>query len=565
MDTISAPQALLPITAPAAGGGGDFLLDIATLTPQTPLPDDLPTLHTLIRLLLVEVGQLRTENAALRAENATLRTENTELGGKLDATLKHRFGQRSERSKPKPKPGEPKPPRKRDPHGRSALPEHLERRVVLHDLTEAQKLCPCCGKPRVCIGEQATEQLDLEPARLFVRRTIKRTYACQECDPEQVPVEQRFQTAGPAEVGPIARGLCGPSLLAHAITAKYADHVPLHRLAEQLARSEAEIACSTLGDWMAAAARLLTPLYALMQLRLLLSRVIHSDDTGVKLRVVGAKKTQKAHLWVGIGDADYPYVVFFFTANYTADGPEEFFKGYKGYFQADALAQYEGLYGPDKAKHVCCMAHARRKFVAAAEGGDERANGAVELIGKLYAIERELPPLLPPSDDPVKQKQRREREEQRRQTRQQQAKPILDDLKTWLDAEKAKALPKTLLGKAIGYALNNWEALCRYVEEGYLAIDNNLSERTLRAIALGRNNWGVIGSEKGGKTAAVLYSIVGTCKHLGIDPFAYLRELLPAVFALGEKPSNEQLLDWLPDRWLLNRAKAAPAQAAATG
>jgi transposase len=543
-------KTLLP-DAPAQSSEGSSGLDVASLTVDSPLPQDVPTLHALIRQLLVELAKVRAEN--------------TELHGKLDAALKHRFGQRSERSKPREKTPEAKPPRQRDPHGRQSLPEHLERRVVLHDLTEAEKLCPCCGKPRVCIGEQATEQLDLEPARFFVLRSIKKTYTCQECNPQEVPPEQRFQTAGPAEVGPIARGLCGPGLLAHSITAKFADHVPLHRLAGQLARWGVDIACSTLGDWMAQAACLLTPLYALLHQRLLLSRVIHSDDTGVKLRLVGAKKTQKAHLWAGIGDADYPYVVFFFTADYTADGPEEFFQGYKGYFQADALAQYEGLYGPGKAKHVCCLAHARRKFVAAAEGGDERASRAVELIGKLYASERELPPLLEPADEPAKQEQRRQREEQRWQKRQQQAKPILEELKKWLDQEKPKALPKSLLGKAIGYAVNNWEALCRYVEQGYLAIDNNLSERTLRAIALGRNNWGVIGSEKGGKTAAVLYTIVGTCKHLGIDPFAYLRELLPALFALGEKPSNEKLLDWLPDRWLLRRSQGAPPQQAATG
>ena len=124
--------------------------------------------------------------------------------------------------------------------------------------------------------------------------------------------------------------------------------------------------------------------------------------------------------------------------------------------------------------------------------------------------------------------------------------------------------PKSPLGTAIGYASNNWAALRRYVEQGYLAIDNNLAERTLRAIALGRNNWGVIGSEVGGQTAAVLYSVVGTCKHLGIDPFAYLRETLPGLFALGEKPTIERLRDWLPDRWLLNRTRntsIAPAVA----
>jgi transposase len=502
------------------------------------------------------VRELLTELQKLRAENAELKT-------KLDAALKHRFGRRSERRTP-PVPGTEKPPPRRDDHGRSPLPEHLERREVVHDLTEAERLCPCCGRSRACIGEQTAEQLDLEPARFFVLRTVKKSYACRHCDPAAVPVEQRIQTAGPAQVGPIAKGLCGPGLLAHVVTAKFADHTPVHRLAGQLARSGVTVARSTLGDGLFRASELLTPLYELMHTRLLLSRVIHGDDTGVKLRVPGSNRTTKAHLWTCIGDADYPYVLFDFTSDYTADGPTRFLAGYKGYFQADALAQYEGLYGEDKVKHVCCVAHARRKFVVASEGGDERATPVLEMIGKLYAVERALPPLLPPSDDPVEQEQRRQREEQRRAIRQRDAEPVWDEWSKWLAEQRPNVLPKSPLGTAIGYASNNWDALKRYLERGVLALDNNLSERTLRAIALGRNNWSVIGSEAGGTTAAVLYSVVGTCKHLGIDPFAYLRDTLPGLFALGEKPA-EQLLDWLPDRWLLNRTRNQPIPDATAG
>jgi transposase len=513
-------------------------MDANTLSPDSPLPDDVPTLQALVRQLLAEVAQLRA---------------------KLDAALKHRFGRRSERGKtPTPKKAEPA---KATPHGRTALPEHLERRDVICDLTEEQKRCPCCGEVRACIGEQTAEQLDIEPIHFFVRRTIRKSYACRRCDPDAVPAEQRIQTAGPAQVGPIAKGLCGPGLLAHVITAKFADHVPLSRLAGQLARSGVAVARSTLGDWMAAAAAMLMPLYQLMHRRVLLSRVIHSDDTKVKLRVVAAKATSKAHLWAYIGEADYPYVVFDFTADYTAAGPEQFLAGYKGYLQADALAQYEGLYGED-IKHCCCWAHARRKFVAAVEGGDDRAKVAVAWIGQLYAVERELPALLVPSDDPVAQQQRQQREEQRQKSRHQRAEPILTELKKWLDEEKGKTLPKSALGQAIGYALNNWEPLLRYLEKGYLAIDNNLSERTLRAIALGRNNWVVLGSEAGGQTAAVLYTLVLSCKHLLIDPFAYLREALMGVFALGEEPTAEQLSEWLPDRWLLRRGRERPTAAA---
>jgi len=519
-------------------------MDASSLSPTSTLPDDVATLQGLVRELLSEVARLRAENEHLR--------------GKLDAALKHRFGRRSERCPPQRPAAGDRPPRQRDPHGRAPLPEGLPRREVVHDLTEAEKLCPCCGRPRACIGAQTAEQLDLEPARFFVLRTVRKSYACRHCEPAAVPAEQRLQTAGPAQVGPLARGLCGPGLLAHVITAKFADHAPLHRLAGQLARSGVQIARSTLGDWLAGAADLLRPLHQLMHRRLLRSRVLHGDDTGVKLRVAGADRTHKAHLWVAIGDADFPYAVFDFTRDYTAAGPERFLKDYRGYLQADALAQYEGLYGPGRVKHVACWAHARRKFVTAAEGGDERANVALGRIRQLYAIEEQLPPLLPPAEEPAAQEQRRQREEERRAARQRQAEPVLAALKQWLEAERPRALPRSALGQAIGYALNHWEALGRYLEQGYLAIDNNLSERTLRAIALGRNNWGVLGSEAGGVTAAVLYTIVGTCKHLGIDPFAYLQEALPGLFALGEKPSAGELTAWLPDRWLRQRGRDSP-------
>jgi transposase len=421
-------------------------MDATALTLDTPLPDDVPTLQAMVRQLLAEVQQLRAENAELR--------------GKLDQALKHRFGRRSERHST---PASPKPeqPHKPAPHGRAALPEHLERREVIHDLTEAEKLCPCCGQARTCIGVQTAEQLDLEPARFFVLRTVRKSYACPHCDPAVVPAEQRLHTAGPEQVGPLAKGLCGPGLLAHVLTAKFADHVPLHRLAGQLVRSGVKVARSTLGDWLAGAAALLEPLYQWMHSRLLFSRVLHGDDTSVKLRVAGAGRTHKAHLWACIGDADYPYVVFDFTTGYSADGPETFLRGYQGYLQADALAQYEGLYGPDAVQHCCCWAHARRKFVAAAESGDDRAGAALSRIGQLYVIERDLPPLLPPSDEPAAQKQRRQREEQRRQQRQEKAEPVLAGLKQWLDEQRVQALPKSTLGQAIGYALNHWEALRR--------------------------------------------------------------------------------------------------------
>jgi transposase len=415
-------------------------MDAPVPPPGAPPPDDVATSQKMVRGLRAEVARLRAEDAALKS--------------KLGQALKHRFGRRSER-RPKPKPAadDDKPAPRRDEHGRAPLPEHLERREAIHDLTEAEKLCPCCGRPRRCIGEQAAEQLDLEPAHFFVRRTVKKSYACVHCDPTLVPAEQRIRTAGPAQVGPIAEGLCGPGLLAYCVTAKFADHTPVHRLAGQLGRSGVRLAESTLGDWLAQAADLLGPRVQLLHQRLLLSRVIHGDDTSVKLRVPGAGRTRKAHLWVAIGDADDPYVVFGFTADYTAAGPQRFLEGYRGYLQADALAQYEGLYAEGGVQHVCCRAHARRKFVAAVEAGDERGHAALNWLRQLYAIERELPLLLPPSDDPQAVAQRGQREEWRRALRQRQAEPVLAALKRRLEEQRPLALPKSPLGQASGYSV----------------------------------------------------------------------------------------------------------------
>jgi transposase len=222
--------------------------------PDGPLPHDVALLQTLVRELLAEVQRLRQENEELRQ--------------RLDQALRHQFGPRSERMRPR----RPAPPEETattaapEGHGRHALPAHLSRERVVYDLTEAEKHCPGCGQPRICIGEQVSEQLDYRPASYFVVQHVKKTYACRHC---AGPAEQRFTTAGPATVGPIAKGLAGPGLLAHLITCKYADHLPLHRLEGIVARSGVTLARSTLCDWMARAAGLLTPLVSLMQGRLL--------------------------------------------------------------------------------------------------------------------------------------------------------------------------------------------------------------------------------------------------------------------------------------------------------
>ena len=514
-----------------------FGVESLLTNPDLPLPDDPAALQQLVRELLAEVRRLRQENEQLRH--------------RLDQALRLHFGQRSERSRPR-RARVPRDPHERDEsgsrpgHGRQSLPEHLPRERVEYDLAEADKPCPCCGGPRVCIGEQVSEQLDYRPASFFVVQHARKAYACRSCDG---PSERRFTTAGPAVLGPIPKGLPGPGLLAHLLTCKYADHLPLHRQVGIVARSGVRLSRSTLCDWMASAATLLGPLVALMRARLLLSRVIHSDDTSVPFLERGRDKAREGHLWVYIGDRDHPYLVFDFTDHYRRDGPEQFLKGYTGYLQADALAQYEGLFRAGGVVHVACNAHARR-FVEAQSSAPDEAEEALKYIRNLYKVERELGERFAADDEAGRQ-----------QHRSAQTATVRDEFHTWLVEQQAGALPKSPLGEAVGYALSNWAALMRYTEQGYLAIDNNLAERALRQVVVGRANWQFCGSAEGGRTAAALYSVVGTCKHLGIDPFAYLREALPALFGLGESPGESALADWLPDVWQRRQPGGAEARA----
>ncbi len=299
-----------------------------------------------------------------------------------------------------------------------------------------------------CIGEQTSEQLDYEPAHYFVLRHIKKTYTCRQCDCAATP-EQRFQTAGPAVVGPIPKGLPGPGLLAHLITSKYGDHLPLYRLKKIVSRSGVSLARSTLCDWMKSAADLLAPLAALMQVRVLHSRAIHSDDTPVPFQVPGQDKTSTGHLWVYIGDELHPYTLFDFTTHYRRDGPAGILQSYTGYLQADALAQYEGLYATGQVRHVACWAHARRKFVEAQGSDAGRAETALAFIGRIYAAEKDLAKLVPTAEN----------EALRQQQRHARATPILEEIHSWLEQHGSQVLPKSPIGEAIKYALKNWEAL----------------------------------------------------------------------------------------------------------
>lgn len=502
-----------------------------------PLPDDVPTLHRMVRELLATVAELRRTVEAQQV--------------RIDELTRRIYGRKSERATPasntpaqpagdNPVPHDPPatPPAKRRGHGRRPLPDHLPRERVEHDLTEAEKPCPCCNRMRQRIGAQTREQLDYRPASLFVVEHVRHTYACAACSRAGDPIDGATPTitTAPRPSHPIGKGLPGPGLLAHVITAKFADHLPLYRLEGILARNAVVLNRSTLGGWARAGADLLEPLVNRMGALVRASKALQTDDTPVPL-LRGRGTTRTAHLWVYLGDADHPYVVFDFTPTHAGDGPKTWLGSYAGYIQADALKQYDPLFDrpPPGPTEVGCWAHARRKFHDARASDPARAHEALARIRALYEIEAEAKAL----DDTG-----------RLALRQTRSCPALEMLFEWMLEQRAQVLPKGPLAGALGYALGNRVALTRYTEAGFLAIDNNTCERALRGIAVGRGNWTFVGSETGGKTAAVLYSMVGSCRRLGLDPWAYLRDVFARLPALPA----ERLDELLPNHWAKEHA-----------
>jgi transposase len=473
---------------------------------------------------------------------------------------------------------------RRSKHGRRQLPKNLLRRPVHHELDEAQRRC-VCGQLRIDIGADVSEQLDYQPASLFVWQHWIHKYLCPHCanqtpapaavaadtgsadtssatsQPAPAPATSSAAPTpprGPALISavkpamPIDKGLPGAGLLAQVIVSKYTDHLPLHRQESIFARHGMEIPRSTTCDWLAACAVLLRPLYDLMVAGVLQSRVLHTDDTTVKNLGHAPGTTAKAHFWAYLGDDAQPYNVFDFTVTRQRDGPQHFLKDYRGYLQADAFSGYDGLYLPSPRDgvadiiEVACNAHARRKFYDARTSDAARAHQALAWYAQLYEIERRA-------------KDNAFDEAARYRMRQELAVPILAKFHAWLEKERVALLPKSPMNEAFGYALNHWAALCRYTEAGFLAIDNNVAEREMKRIAIGRKNWLFVGSDQGGHTGAVLISFTSTCHRLRVEPWAYLQDVLTRLPSL---PSG-QLAELLPDRWQPGRQRVANEEAAA--
>ena len=417
------------------------------------------------------------------------------------------------------------------PRGRQPLARHLKRERILHDLAESEKHCAACGKDLRLIAEETSERYEYIPASLKVIQDVCLKYAC-DCTVKTAHKPPQ----------PIEKSTAGASLLAHVIVAKWADHQPLHRQEKILERHGVEISRKTMGGWLAQCAKLLDPLYQLMKKELFGSKVIGTDNTSVKVLDRKLPFARMGRIWPYVGDARHPVIVYDYTPTRGRAGPAKFLEGYKGYLQADAYSVYDAFFKTERGMtEVGCWMHARRYFFKALESDQQSIGPALHLIARLYAVEERAKALALSA-------------EQRFALRQRVSARLLQKLHKYLRQLQQQVLPKSPSGAAVRYALNQWEALTRFLEDGELEIDNGATERANRDIAVGRGNWTFFGSDNGGKTAAVLRSFIASCKRCNIEPWAWFADVLSRIPAYP----ITRLRELLPQNW---KPLASPAQA----
>jgi transposase len=438
--------------------------------------------------------------------------------------------------------------KKSKPTGRRKLPSNLPREVRRYELSEEQRKCPCCGDTRQEMGVESSEQLEFVPAVFKIIEHQRVQYACKNCQ-ENVAIADK-----PPQ--PIEKGVPGPGLCSYVVLSKFGDHLPLYREEDLFNRMGWDLRRSTICQWLGTLGVLVDPLIDRMKHLVLQSKVIHTDDTKIKLMDLGT--CQEAKFWPYLGDWLHPYVVFDFTQDRKRYGPKNFLKDFKGYLQADAYAGYDCVYTSGKVKEVACWIHARRYWHEARDNDSKRANIALGYIARLAQIESQLREVYPNCT------LQGERDfEAVASARQQHSLPILHEFKKWLDSElnEGRILPKSLIKSAFTYTLNQWDALCRYTEAGYLTMDNNAAERLVKYPAIGRRNYLFVGNDRAGCNAANFYSLVTSAKLNGVEPFQWLRaifEELPKyrdglAFSQSEEGlsvTSTELDHLLPDRWL---------------
>jgi len=480
--------------------------------------------------LAAEVATLRRQNIQLREENSYLSSRAAALEEELRLLRNKIFGRRSEQLSSEElklaglfDEAELPPARVQQPDasvevaahsrgkpGRRPLPADLPREEVIHDISEEEKTCSCCGAPLVRIREETSEKLDIEPARMKVIRHIHPIYACKKCE------EAQSMKIAPVPAQIIQKSIVTPGLLAFVLVAKFCDAIPFYRQEKQFARIGVELSRADFCHWAMEAALQCDPLIEIFIEQIRAGPVVQMDETRVQVmnELDRANTTLSFMCVIRGGPPEKPVILFRYHPSRSASIPLLYLKDYKGFLQTDGYDGYAEVGSQPGIIHAGSFAHVRRKFdeagIASKNAGS--AHEALGRIAKIYRIERDLRAQNLSLGEFLQQ-------------RRHQVLPILEDLRQWLEAKNSQVPPSVLLGKAVGYARTQWPKLLRYLDSPYLTPDTNFVENSIRPFVIGRRNWLFSGSPRGAHSSATLYSLIETARANSIEPYRYLRHL----------------------------------------
>ncbi|MGO1426975.1 MAG: IS66 family transposase [Halomonas sp.] len=420
------------------------------------------------------------------------------------------------------------PPKRRTRGGRVALPPELPRVEVVHELPDNTCHCHDDGTTLKVIGEEVSEELHVVPARIEVIRHVRRKYACPTC-------EEGISTA-PVPAKLLPKSNASATLLAYIATAKYQDALPLYRQSQIFARHGAEIPRNTLARWMVQVGERIIPLIDTLRQHLLNAPLIHMDETTLQVNQEADRAASAtSYMWVQRGGPPGQQVVLFdYAASRAGRVPVDLLGDYAGRLITDGYEGYAEVVRRNGITHAGCWAHARRKFVEAQKvqpkGKTGKADWALNQIRKLYGVEKQAKALEP---------------EARHALREQKSRPLIDQLRTWLDKSLAQVLPKSALGKALHYLDNQWPRLTRFLDDGLIPLDNNPAENAIRPFVIGRKNWLFSHTPSGAQASAAIYSLIETAKANGLSPYDYLQY----VFATLPTLDDDDFSTLLPWQW----------------